>query len=169
MDSSIPQSSCDPVSTTKQTTALPPKHPFDRDDVRQYTWQHGVLKSVLKLMSSQRNNLSFFICTCLFGHLIPDTLVEEERYEKTVMVFRGVVNGPTDRDGWLSAMPVMTAASTFRQGSPKIFDPLETNEFVDKVKESFHKKAVQHLLHHPAHEALVRLIVAKAIVQREKS
>ena len=118
-------------------------------------------------MSAQRNNLSFFVRSALFGNLIPDTLPDEERQQKTIMVFRGVVNGPKDERGWCSAMPVLGAASMFRQGSPKIFETPDSAVFKASVKATLHRKAVQQLLHHPAHEALVRLIVAKAIVQQE--
>ena len=55
----------------------------------------------------------------------------------------------------------------FRQGSPKIFETPDSPVFKVSVKVALHRKAAQQLLHHPAHEALVRLIVAKAIFQQE--
>ena len=64
-------------------------------------------------------------------------------------------------------MPCLAACSMFRsgKGTGNIFVSNGSLEFTNSMKRKLDGKTVQHLLRHPAHEALTRLLIIKAIIQ----
>ena len=156
------------VNYTKDGQA---KHKLDRPEIRSYLWEHGLLQAVLKSIAGQRNSYSHHVRGILFGHFIPARNDYRSNLTEAGRILRGAVHGRADREGWSSLMPCLAACSTFRsgKGSANIFASSSSAELTNSMKRKLNGKTVQHILRHPAHEALTRLLIIKAIIQTEDS
>ena len=145
----------------------PPKHRLDRPEIRSYLWEHGLLQAVLKSIAAQRNSYSHHVRGVLFGHFLPANGDYTSNLEMAGRILRGAVNGRGDENGWSTLMPCLAACSIFRsgKGSANMFVSSGSSEFTNSSKRKLDGKTIQHLIRHPAHEALTRLLIIKAVIQ----